>query len=576
MKAVKYILLGALGIVVLAAIAVAVIVATFDPNKYKPELARVVKDKTGRTLAIEGKIGLSFFPSLGVAIGKTSLSEPGSSRIFAQIDEAKISLALLPLFSREVVVDRVSLSGLSADLVKGKDGKTNFGDLAGAGGKAKPEAKQAPRGEGVRLDVAGIDIRSSAVSWRDETSGSRLKVSIAELKTGRIASGVPGKLSISAAVAGALPRADLQVKLESGYRLDFEKQRFDLSGIDLRLSEGAAGAATSIKGDAQVALAPQAIQFDLAVDQLDLDRFLGAAKSGTPSGGGKAGAAGAPAEVPIDFSALKGLNLKGALKIGSLVVSNVKTEKVDIGVRAADGRVEMNPLNANLYQGKLAGAASVNANGNRVALKGDLGGVAIGPLLHDALNNDLLEGRGNLALDVQTAGVTVSAMKKALAGNAKLSLRDGALKGINLTETLRKARALAGRPVADQGSSRGERTDFSEIDASFLIKNGVAHNDDLSGKSPLLRLAGSGNVDIGADSIDYVARVSVVETAGGQGGKELAELRGVTVPVKINGPLDAPRFRVDLGATVRDTVKQKAEEKLRERAQERLRDFLKR
>jgi len=236
----------------------------------------------------------------------------------------------------------------------------------------------------------------------------------------------------------------------------------------------------------------------------------------------------------------------------------------------------MNPLSASLYQGKLAGAASVNANGNRVALKGDLGGVAIGPLLHDALNNDLLEGRGNLALDVQAAGVTVSAMKKALAGNAKLSLRDGALKGINLTEALRKARALAGRPVADQGSSRGERTDFSEIDASFVIKNGVAHNDDLSGKSPLLRLAGSGDVNIGADSIDYVARVSVVETAGGQGGKELAELRGVTVPVKISGPLAAPRFRVDLGATVRDTVKQKAEEKLRERAQERLRDFLKR
>jgi AsmA protein len=545
MKAVKYILLGALGIVVLVVIAAAVMVATFDANKYKPELARVVKDKTGRTLAIEGKIGLSLFPSIGVAIGKTSLSEPGSARIFAQLDEAKISLALLPLFSREVVVDRVSLSGLSADLVKRKDGKTNFGDLAGAGGKAKPEAKQAPRGEGVRLDVAGIDIRSSTVSWRDETSGSRLKLSIAELKTGRIASGVPGKLSLSAAVAGALPRADLQVKLESGYRLDFEKQRFDFPGIDLKLSEGASGAATSIKGNAQVALAPQAIQFDFAVDQLDLDRFLGSAKSGTPSGGGKAGGGAAPAEAPIDFSALKGLNLKGGLKIGSLVVSKVKTEKVDIGVRAADGRVEMNPLSANLYQGKLAGAASVNANGNRVALKGDLSGVAIGPLLYDALN-------------------------------AKLSLRDGALKGINLTEALRKARALAGRPVADQGSSRGERTDFSEIDASFVIKNGVAHNDDLSGKSPLLRLAGSGDVNIGADSIDYVARVSVVETAGGQGGKELPELRGVTVPVKIAGPLAAPRFRVDLGATVRDTVKQKAEEKLRERAQERLRDFLKR
>ena len=41
--------------------------------------------------------------------------------------------------------------------------------------------------------------------------------------------------------------------------------------------------------------------------------------------------------------------------------------------------------------------------------------------------------------------------------------------------------------------------------------------------------------------------------------EEAAELRGVTVPVKITGPLEAPRFRVDLGATVGDAVKQKAE-----------------
>jgi AsmA protein len=236
----------------------------------------------------------------------------------------------------------------------------------------------------------------------------------------------------------------------------------------------------------------------------------------------------------------------------------------------------MNPLSAALYQGKLAGTASVNANGNRVALKADLGGVAIGPLLRDALDNDLLEGRGNLALDVQTAGGTVSAMKKALAGNARLSLRDGAVKGINLNEALRKARALAGRPVADQGPSGGERTDFTELSASFAIRNGVAHNDDLSGKSPLLRLAGSGDVNIAANAIDYIAKVSVVETEGGQGGKELAELRGVTVPVKITGPLDAPRFRVELAAAAGDALRQKAEEKLKERAQDRLRELLKR
>ena len=96
MKILKYALYTLAGLVALVVIAIAVLVATFDPNKYKGELARVVKEKTGRTLAVEGQIGLSLFPSIGVAVGKASLSERNSDKNFARIDEVKVSLALIP------------------------------------------------------------------------------------------------------------------------------------------------------------------------------------------------------------------------------------------------------------------------------------------------------------------------------------------------------------------------------------------------------------------------------------------------------------------------------------------------
>ncbi len=584
MKIFKTLLLAAVGIVVLIVLVIAIVAATFDPNKYKPEIAAAVKDKTGRTLAIEGNLGLSFFPSIGIAVGKTSLSEPNGNGIFARFDEAKVSLALLPLFSRQVVIDRVTLSGLTADLVKRKDGRTNFDDLLNAPGRAgavKAQPKPAPQREAMHLDIAGIDIRSSAIAWRDESSGDRFRASVAEFKTGRIASGVPGKLSLAARVEVAQPKADYQVRLSGDYRLNFEKQTFAFSGIDLRMSGAAPGSKApplSLKGDVEFDASPQAIRFTLAADQVNLDRYLpppppkpaaGAPKGASPSS--------TKPEEPIDLSPLKALNLKGDLKIEQLIASNVKLEKVHLGVKASGGKVDAEPLTADLYQGKLSGAASANAHTNRFALKADLGGVAIGPLLRDALNSDLLEGRGSVALDVQTAGATVSAMKKALSGNASLALRDSSLKGVNLGELLRKARSLRGsNPPAEQGAAPAERTDFTELGASFVIRNGVAHNDDLSAKSPLLRLAGSGDVDIGAGSIDYLAKVSVVQSSGGQGGKELAELRGVTVPVKITGPLDAPRFRADLGATVGDAVKHRAEDKLKERAQDRLKSLLRR
>lgn len=73
----------------------------------------------------------------------------------------------------------------------------------------------------------------------------------------------------------------------------------------------------------------------------------------------------------------------------------------------------------------------------------------------------------------------------------------------------------------------------------------MARNDDLSMKSPFIRLGGAG--DIGADRMDYLARASVVATAGGQGGKELDHLKGLTVPVRVSGSFDRLAYGIDFG-----------------------------
>ena len=48
-------------VVVMAALA-AYLAFLFDPNDYRERLTELVKTQTGRTLAIKGDIGLSFFP----------------------------------------------------------------------------------------------------------------------------------------------------------------------------------------------------------------------------------------------------------------------------------------------------------------------------------------------------------------------------------------------------------------------------------------------------------------------------------------------------------------------------------
>ena len=182
-----------------------------------------------------------------------------------------------------------------------------------------------------------------------------------------------------------------------------------------------------------------------------------------------------------------------------------------------------------------------------------------------------------MAVDVQTSGPTVSALKKALSGTAGVTLKDGAIKGINLAESFRKVKSLLGaKSSQEQGMSKTDKTDFAEMGANFVIRNGVAHNDDLSVKSPFIRLGGNGDINIGTDSMNYLAKASVVNTAGGQGGKDFEAVSGLTIPVRLSGPFDALKYNIEFGAVATAAVKQQVQEKVKEQVQDRLKGLLRR
>jgi AsmA protein len=736
LRALKWILWGVAGLVLLVGAVIAYVVATFDPNDYKPRVVELVKEQTGRTLTIDGDIDLTFFPKIGAKVGKVALSEPNDARTFARIDEARVAVALWPLLSKRVIVDRVTLKGLTADLVRYKDGRTNVDDLVGQPAETKGRDKPAPApgGPAFAVDVGGITIANASLGWRDERDGTNVRLSNLNLETDRLASGVPGKMKLATRIEGAQPKVNLQLTLETGYTLDFTTRAAALSALDLKVTGDAPGMngldarfkgeqidvdpaanrvalasveirakskdgldatfavprlqlspdkATSeaIKGNvtlatparniaAKLEIAPltatgkqvqssglqidltakagdlgvqgalatpitldlerqqaqlpriagdltisgptipnrsmkaavsgnaradwgaqnanavlavkmddssidtkvavahwsqPAVTFDFVADRLDVDRYFppakqdAAASGGAPSGGAGAGTgsqAGAAAEQPFDLSPLKTLTASGNVKIGALKVSNIKAEQVALRLDAKGGRLDIDPISARLYQGSLGGSASVTASDNRFTLKQKLASISVGPLLRDAASKDVLEGRGDVVLDVTTVGATVSALKKALAGTGKLALRDGAIKGIDIAGTIRQAKALLGSKSAlEQQAQGGAKTDFTELTASFVIKNGVAHNEDLLMKSPLLRLTGRGDVDIGEGTIDYTAKASVVATATGQGGKGLGDVAGVTVPVRATGPLASMKYRVDVASLATDVAK---------------------
>ncbi|HYN12862.1 MAG TPA: AsmA family protein [Burkholderiales bacterium] len=673
-KPLKYVLLGLGGLVVLVIAGVVIVAATFDPNRYKGDIERIAKEKTGRTLKLAGDLELAFYPAIGAKVAGVTLSERASDQEFLSLESAHVSVKLIPLLRGEMIVDTVRVAGLKAQVVKGKDGRFNFDDLLAAEDAKKPAAKPQPQpeaqGEAVKFDIAGVKVERSAIAYRDLAAGTEIALSDVKLSTGRIAEKAAGKLEFAAHAKGKNPELDAKVQLDTDYRVDLAAKSYalaklalDLKGLyakesieakvrapqlditansakgqavtaefklkgaersidaALKLSgvEGSAKALVipqfaadlsmtspdlpmktiklpvtgSLRADlekqtanadlaiklddstiqAKLGLAkfsPPAYQFDVNVDRLNVDKYLPqepakpappAAKPAPPAA--KPAPAPQKADTPIDLSFLKELNASGKLQFGALQVRGLKLANVQAQVRAANGRMDIAPHSASLYEGTLNGALSAQAD-NRITLKESLTNVSVGPLLRDVAQQDRLEGRGNIALDVTASGKSVDAMKKALNGAAKLHLRDGAVKGINLAEVMRKAKSALGAESA-QAADKNEKTDFSELSASFTIKNGVAHNEDLDIKAPLLRVTGKGDIDIGNSRLDYVTKAAVVGSAKGQGGAERSDLAGLTVPVRLVGSFDDLKYQVDYRGAAAELAKSKAGDKIKER-----------
>jgi AsmA protein len=222
------------------------------------------------------------------------------------------------------------------------------------------------------------------------------------------------------------------------------------------------------------------------------------------------------------------------------------------------------------------GSLSVNAAATPViAINQKLNGIDVATLTKDAADFDTLEGRGTVGMNLTMQGNTVSSLKKALNGSLSLNLADGAVKGINVAKKLRDAQSMLGK-TQTQAANQSEKTDFSELKATFKVNSGVAHNDDLSLKSPLLRLTGNGDINIGNDSMNYLAKATLARTLEGQGGRD--NVGGITVPVRISGPFIDLKYTLDFGAMVGEVARQKVEarkEEIKTRVQDQLKNSLK-
>jgi len=380
------------------------------------------------------------------------------------------------------------------------------------------------------VDIDQLDVDKYASTSKTETKASSdsKPLDLNALK----ALNADGNLRIGSLKYGKTKASNIRIDLKA------DGQKLNLNPVTAKIDDSQVNANVGISR-----FSDPIYSFNVNIDRLDADRYITKSDSTAKSS----------SDAPIDLSALKKLNASGEAKIGWLKLANVKTENVILGLKAEGGVATLSPFSANLYQGSMSGLLKVDARSTpSVTFKQSMKNISIGPLLVDSINNDMLSGKGSVNVDATTSGNTVGALKKALSGNSSLSLADGALKGVDIAGSVRELKNKVNiLKTKDASADKSKKTDFSELTASFTIKNGVAHNEDLAMKAPILRLAkgdSRGDIDIGNESINYLAKPTIVKSLKGQDGADLDSLAGFAIPIKITGTFSSPKYGMDFAA----------------------------
>ncbi|MDF2153904.1 AsmA family protein [Vibrio sp. CAU 1672] len=375
-------------------------------------------------------------------------------------------------------------------------------------------------------------------------------------------------LTLAARFEGkALPQSPMRVDMASDLTFDLSKNH--LSFVLEQLTANA----IALDGKADVTLADiPKIRFALHSPNIDLDDFLGLNQPAGDSATASEGESRPKAEeVEPDLSALKTLDVKGDITIDKFKAANAKMQAVKASFAINRGVFDLTAFSSQLYNGNISATAQLDARKSPATYraKKTIRGVQVQPLLVDVANNDKLEGTGNIDIDVRGSSLTPTGMKKNLTGSVVINFADGAVNGINIAQLIRENYAkFKGQQL--EAAEQVKKTDFSAMTATMKLNKGVVSTDNLHAQSPLLRVRGKGKANYLNETVDFTISTSIVGSLEGQGGKDIDELRDVTIPINVSGQWADPKFKLVFD----DVLKQKAQKEI-DRGVEKLTDKIK-
>lgn len=317
-----------------------------------------------------------------------------------------------------------------------------------------------------------------------------------------------------AAPATSDPMAMTKVALKTAFDGTFTRAM--LNNLDISLDD------THVRGSAGITdVATTALAFNLALDSINADRYL---PPPTPAGAAPTAAAAAGKPEPLlPMETLRTLNIDGKFTAGKIVAMELPMTNLATAVKAKNGNIHLDPLNASVLEGTLRGSVQVDARGAepRIVTHLVLDRVEVGGLVKRFAGKDLFNGKVSLKLDADATGNDVDTLMKKTIGGLDLNVVDATLKGMNLSNELNTALtqklgafSMLVPDYKEKLSNEMQKdTVFSALAARATLKDGVAETPSLNAAMKDGAIKGGGKFNIITMDFDYNLAMTTTKLA---------------------------------------------------------------
>ena len=526
---------------------------------------REIQAVTGLNPILRGDVSVSWFPSATVSFRNVLLGDDRTGKPAVVADELTAHLRYFPLLAGRVEIADVSLLRPTISVTLLPDGRSNWSGLIRSLTRAlQPNPGRTASfseigihdgsvivhnhhdGKDVvdRLDGVDFQLAWPSISrsfgangrfvWRDQPIEANFTLGdfLAALRGER--SGVKLRLSgalVKAAFDGATSaqptfRVDGTLSVESPSLRDAllwtDASELPFGGFGrfaLRAHSSIAGGVVSLSGvnveldgntaEGVITLSTdhRTVQGTLAADALDLTPYVSgihllAANERSWD------------QLPITLDGLADFDLDLRLSAASVKIAAAQLGRTAVAANMRNGKLDVTIGESQAFDGIAKGSLGLASIDGGVAVTSHVQfvDVDLASCLGQVFGIRRLEGRGNLALDIDGSGSSVLAVTNTLGGTASLTAHSGAIAGINVEQLLRR---LERRPLSGNGDFRTGRTPFDELALSLKIHQGQVSVDDMHLSGPAVRLAVGGQVSVPTRDLDLKGVATLVsnETA---------------------------------------------------------------